>query len=420
MAGGDINLHADPALLKLLPFYQVVSLPVAAPAFLYAALPNEQALARWPAFPQAGLPASGRVAMGCGDSAESALRSALGEAAELAQTCAWGDEALVWATPADMHTRGLMPEALNGFSAAQVARRQAENTWLSGQDWIPPLPEASQSIGWLAAHDIAGGPPAYLAADALLLGRRERGDPGAVAVADSNGCACGPTVAAARLAAVLERIERDAAARWWFGRRTRPCLHPDLLGDWPTLLDCLLRRDRAFRLFDITTDIGVPAVAAASFAPDGAGVALGFAARCRAEDAARSAVLEMLAVETTLPPHGAPPDGPHMTRWLAEAHADMPPLRHTTFATPPAPVVTADADAALARVVDAVQAAGCRLLFHDPSRADWSLPVARAVSPELCHLRPRFGPPRLLAADARDLAPLVPWPDPARPLLIPM
>jgi ribosomal protein S12 methylthiotransferase accessory factor len=415
----DINLPEDPQLAALCPFYEIARMPLARGAVLCAALPGPGADRRWPGFPRAASPASGRVAMGCGTSLAAALRSALGEAAELAQACAWGDEPLVRATPAEMAGHALLPETLDGFSAAQRADRRAVNAWLSWQDWMPPAARATRSIAWLTAEDAAGGPPVPVPADVVLIGRRAPGDRQAVAVANSSGCACGSTTEAARLAAVFERVERDAAARWWFGRRTRATLHPDLLSEWPDLLETLLRRDRRFRLFDITTDIGIPTIAAASFAPDGTGVALGFAARSRSADAACSAALEMLAVETTLPPWREPQD-PHMNRWLAQAHADMPPLRHTAFAQPPASLPAQGGAEALALAVGAVQAAGCRLLFLDHSRPDWSLPVARAISPDLCALSPRFGLPRLTARDTRDLAPPLPWPDPARPLLIPL
>jgi ribosomal protein S12 methylthiotransferase accessory factor len=416
---GDTNLPEEAALAAIFPFYQLAEMPLAAGAVLCVALPRPAAARRWPGFPQAAQPGTGRIAMGCGTGRAPALRAALGEAAELAQACAWGDEPLVRAAPAEVAGHALLPAMLDGFSPAQRARRRAFNSWSAGLDWMPPPAPATRPIDWLAAHDASGGPPVLVPADAVLIGRRAAGEGRAVAVADSTGCACGSTTDAARLAALFERVERDAAALWWFGRRPRPVLDPGLLGEWPGLLDGLLRRDRRFRLFDITTDIGIPAVAAASVAADGTGVALGFAARARAADAARSATLEMLAVETTLPPWRAPED-PHMVRWLARVRGDTAPLDETATAPPPAPLAAADTAGLLALAVAAVRRAGCRLFFLDHARPDWGLPVARAISPDLCTLRPRFGLPRLTAPDARDLGPPRPWPDPDRPPLIPL
>ena len=50
-------------------------------------------------------------------------------------------------------------------------------------------------------------------------------------------------------------------------------------------------------LLDITTDIGVPCVAAVSCRADGSGFAFGLAARPALEAAVRSAILEMCQLE---------------------------------------------------------------------------------------------------------------------------
>ena len=46
----------------------------------------------------------------------------------------------------------------------------------------------------------------------------------AVAIGDSNGCASGATLEEAKTAAILELIEWDATARWWYGRSPRPVI----------------------------------------------------------------------------------------------------------------------------------------------------------------------------------------------------
>lgn len=419
MHDSDTKLIDDPRLAALAPCFDLVALSIAAPGHLVAAIPNANALTRWPNFPSAAQPSSGRVAMGCGLDAGSAARSGLGEAAELAQTCVWGDEIITRATIRDLAGHSVSPGAVNGFSADQTRERDAENDWLGGFDWVPPPCPEDRILDWITAEDASSGLPILLPADAVLLGRRAAGDPEAVAIADSNGCACGRSVDSARLSALLELVERDAAARWWYGQRKRPLLAPERLGASSRLLDALQARSRGLRLFDITTDLGIPAVAAASFAPDGTTLALGFAARLSTAAAAQAALLEMLAVETTLPPARAPDGDAAMTAWLQQAHMSLPALsgtQPTRPADPPPPAAEAEA---LQMTIRAVLERGCRLYFVDQSRADWNTPVARAVSPDLCPLKPRFGRSRLWAPDARDLSGPTPWPDPARPLLIP-
>ncbi len=113
----------------------------------------------------------------------------------------------------------------------------------------------------------------------------------------SIGCAAGPSPEAARMAAILEVIERDAVALWWRGGvapRRIAARHPAAraaaeslarLG-YPVAL-------RQLHLLDITADLGVPVVAALSFGPDGRGFCCGTAARPEWAAAAHAATLEL-------------------------------------------------------------------------------------------------------------------------------
>jgi ribosomal protein S12 methylthiotransferase accessory factor len=118
----------------------------------------------------------------------------------------------------------------------------------------------------------------------------------------SIGSAAGPSRDAAALHGLLELIERDAASLWWrggqFGRSIPPQHEASVVAD--SLLRQLRQgasgRRRSW-LLDITTDIGVPCVAAVSCQPDGSGFAFGLAARPQLEAAARAAITEMCQLE---------------------------------------------------------------------------------------------------------------------------
>ena len=382
--------------------FDIVSMPSAAPMHICAALPNSRALERWPDFPTAALPTSGRIANGCGLTAAASRRSAIGEAVELLKTCAWGDEPVIRATVKDLGARAIRPETLNGFSRSQIESRVQENRRLAGQDWIPASRRDDVPLDWMQAEDAQTGGLLYVPADAVLIGRRDAGDPAAVAVAESNGCACGPTVEAAKCAALMELIERDAAGRWWYGQRRRQGLDPAILGALPELCAYLSSRSRRFFLFNITTDLAVPVVAAASCEPDGTVVALGFAAKTNLTDAARAATIEMLATETSLPPWRDIGDDAVARTWVKRVCAfDLPVFADVESAVSPLPGNNTSwtLDACLATLLSR----NCRVLFVDLSRRDARAPVFSAFSPELCHIRPRFGKMRLLAPDALDL-----------------
>lgn len=117
----------------------------------------------------------------------------------------------------------------------------------------------------------------------------------------STGCAAGATIAAAALRAVLELIERDAVALWWRGgRRGRSIVPHSAAGAEAVELFAKARQgkhDRQSWLLDITTEVGIPVVAALSRTADGYGFACGFGARLSFAEAVRAAIFELCQAE---------------------------------------------------------------------------------------------------------------------------
>lgn len=215
------------------------------------------------AFPPANV--SGRAA-----DVGSALRGCVGEAVEYLSRLTWGDE------PLAMRGREPPPAMAPDAVAALLARLPDA----AGAPWLPAQRMGDEAETWLPAS--------------LCLTAPASSD---VRPPSGSGCAAGSTIEAARLAALLELIERDAAALWWRGGRPARPLAAEAAGS-----DALrvLRRGTGSRrtwLLDITTDLGVPCVAALSVGPDGRGLACGLSARPDEAEAARSALLELCQME---------------------------------------------------------------------------------------------------------------------------
>jgi ribosomal protein S12 methylthiotransferase accessory factor len=398
----------DPAAL-----FDVVPLPGdGGPAHFAIALPGA-ALRSMPGFPAAASPESGRVANGRGLDAEQCRKSCLGEAAELVSCTAWGDEPLVTASLAEMGPAGLSPRALNGFTQGQLRRRDDWNCSPHEFDWRPRPLDAGAAIAWLRVEDAFAGEARYVPADFAFIGRRQPGDEAAVAIGDSNGCAAGEDADAARLAAVLELVERDATARWWYGRRRRRTIDPAEIEGVVALTAWLAQRSRRAWLFDITTDLDVPVIAAVSAEPDGRDVALGFAAKLDVKAASVAALTEMLQMEISLLAASALGGAaPSWACWRAAVDMATPPL-DAALGLPPQPLeashpaarpVPSGQSAQLTAVLQACARADVDLWFADMTRPFIGVRVFRALSTKLCHYKPRFARPRLLAADGRDLA----------------
>lgn len=120
----------------------------------------------------------------------------------------------------------------------------------------------------------------------------------------STGTAAGPSYEAAASRALLELVERHAVFMWWEGGRRAaplPLEHVAMRRAHEVLVDLRQSVDaRPTWLLDITTELGVPAIAAVSFDRDGKGFACGTAARVTPEAAVSAAIGEMCQMELGL------------------------------------------------------------------------------------------------------------------------
>ncbi len=155
---------------------------------------------------------------------------------------------------------------------------------------------------WCRGISLASGEPVLVPTDWCL---RRRSAPHAIpGAALSTGAAAGPTEIAAGNRALLELVERDAAAIWWIGgRRGRPvALEAHYMSDATRLLGAVRQGVHLRRswLLDITTDLGIPVFAAISVDESGQGFVCGTAARLSVAEAARAAICEMCQLEIGL------------------------------------------------------------------------------------------------------------------------
>lgn len=383
--------------------FDIVELPTGkAPVKLAIAIPRPE-LTSLPGFPAASLPHFGRVASGRGLGRAECQKSALGEAAELVSCCAWGDEDLITAHEDELGLTVVSPDALNGFTSDQLRDRQAWNVRYADFDWRPKPYNKEIPIDWLRVENAYGGAHAYIPADFAFIGRKTAGDPDAIAIGDSNGCACGQSIDDAKLAALLELIERDATGRWWYGCRARPLLDPVSLEDNTDLVAWLAARSRQSWLLDLTTDLGIPVVAAVSAEPDGSDVALGFAARLDMRAAAVAALTEMVQME--LPLMAARALGASMGQWglwCDIVRMTTPPLNAASSQRRKKPISAWPAGCSTSSVLEACARSGITLWFADMTRVELGVPAFRAISSTLCYSKARFGRNRLLALDKLD------------------
>jgi thiazole/oxazole-forming peptide maturase SagD family component len=269
----------------------------------------------------------------------------------------------------------------------------SDRTNCVAEGWIAEaISGADRTIDWINASDASTGSIARLPADLCL-----RRPPTRRAIEPvgplSSGSAAGASFEMAALRAILELCERDAAAMWWLGGCRPKCFpleHPATKAG-AELIERLRQGETARRtmLLDITTDNGVPVVAAVSVDRNGRGMACGLSSRLLASDAATAAALEMCQMEMAAPVAEAKraeggdtvlneADRRHLRR--AQFAASDCELLHPRDMSPHATSVPA---AGLKGLTDHLHDRGIRLFLVDHTRQDIGVAVARAASPDL-------------------------------------
>ncbi len=155
-----------------------------------------------------------------------------------------------------------------------------------------------ESDRWVPVRRLDDGRQGYLP-ETLFIRSANRS-----AWVTSCGCAAGITHEAALTSALLETIERDAAAAWWRSRRGGRLIGLEALAGAgvPDLLARIRQEKlgRSTQLLDISGEFPAPVIAALSFDADGRGLAVGLACRLDAGNALRAALLEMCQMELAL------------------------------------------------------------------------------------------------------------------------
>jgi YcaO-like protein with predicted kinase domain len=122
----------------------------------------------------------------------------------------------------------------------------------------------NETVAWVEGRNLADGAAVWLPYDAVVLDRTVRS---CRFWQSSDGLASGNSPEEAMFHGLLERVERDAEVLWQFRStaiRHARCIDPASFRD-PILDDLLARIVSAglhLRLFDMTSDIGVPCIVA--------------------------------------------------------------------------------------------------------------------------------------------------------------
>lgn len=344
-----------------------------------------------------------------------AKASALGEAIERYSCVFHGDEPRTVARAADLNPADVIaPNDVHLFSDAQFRDRAAWNSRPSHFHWVGERLDPQQPVEWSPLWSLTEQ-RAKLAPTAMLYFSYHSADHPFQAGANSNGCAAGSTLEDAILQGFFELVERDATALWWYNRVRRPAVDLDSFDDpyfrhWQRTYRA---QHRETWVLDLTSDLGIPTVAAVSYRTDKPVQDILFALGSHFDlrIAVGRALSEMnqflpAVVHVDRNGDGYAFDDPAQLDWwrtatLAEHPYLLPSADAPTTATTH-PDRSSDDLAQDVRTAEKLVAdAGLEMLVLDHTRVDIGLPVARVIVPGLRHFWPRYAPGRLYDVPVR-------------------
>ncbi|WP_405678093.1 TOMM precursor leader peptide-binding protein [Streptomyces sp. NBC_00868] len=388
------------------------------PGFVEAFVAGENLAMRSPTL--AGLRAGLRsLSGGKGLSEEEARTSALGEAVERYSATRQGDEPVVRGSYRALGPAALHPNAVQLYADRQFADRERINARGDRLQYVPPRFDEDRPTDWTPVWSLTEGVQ-RLVPTALLYFSEEPSPDGLFA--DSNGNAAGSSPEDALVQGFLELVERDAVALWWYNRTRRPAVDLDAFAEpyIGRLRDGYLSVGREVWALDLTSDFGIPVVAALSRRTDkpAEDIVFGFGAHFDPRLALRRALTEMgqlLPLVAGATPQGTGyrvTDPEPLDWWLRATAANQPHLRPDAE-RPRVPrdwayTPTADLLDDVALITETVRSRGMELLVLDQTRPDLKLPVVKVLVPGLRHFWPRFAPGRLFdvpVASGHCLAP---------------
>lgn len=339
-------------------------------------------------------------AAGKGRSLTQAHMSCIAEAVERYCSGSIGIEPRCMATIAELGEDAVDPRRLLNFADEQYDDREAWNARHGVFQIVPQRFDPTREIAWSPAWSLTRERVRWV--PSLMSFFQFPAEPDhEFAYADSNGCAAGSCLEEAILQGLLELIERDAFAVFWYNRIRRPAVDLEAFDDdyFHANIAKYEAHGRRLVVLDLTHDLGVSTVAACAVDRTGRIPAIGLGAHLEPRVAISRAISEAnqsLSLEVT----GAVPDDPDHAHWLAECTVHNQPylLPLEEPARGPrdmAAIMTDDIRDDVRTLLERLREHDLEVLVMDLTRPDTGLCVARTLVPDMRHFWAHLGPGRL-------------------------
>lgn len=202
---------------------------------------------------------------GKGITAAQAETGALCEALERHCATFAGDEDRIEASYAELGDDAVHPDTCQLYHPRQFESRRRWNAEHDTPQFVCDPFDDKAVLSWSPVWSLTHQRRRLLPTGMLYFGAPRKPGP-MVVCADSNGNAAGSSLEDAVLQGLLELVERDAVAIWWYNRLRRPALDLAAFADpWVDEIREMYRHmGREVWALDLTVDLGVPVIAAVS------------------------------------------------------------------------------------------------------------------------------------------------------------
>jgi thiazole/oxazole-forming peptide maturase SagD family component len=336
---------------------------------------------------------------GRGRTRDEAEQGCIGEALERYSLIYRGDELLQRGRLRDV--AGVDPRHILLYSDCQYESREQWNRSADERYFVGERFDPDREIDWVPGFDLENGSPKLLPAACVLMWYSFPAGEQEYARADTIGCGSGRTLDDALAHALLEWIERDAMAIWWYNRIQRPAVNLEsfAMQELLDIRDDLDRIGRNLWLLDCTTDFAVPTYVSVAPRKDGTEVLFAGASHPSPRVAAWKAASEVGQLWFSAVHANAVDIA--LKDWLAESLYGQPYIVPTHEIEAPAEPSLLNSRETVVAIVDRLQGQGLHAYAADLSRADVLLKTVRAVVPGLRHIWNRRAPGRLYDVPVR-------------------
>lgn len=330
-------------------------------------------------------------ALGKGLSTTQCQSSAMGEALERQAAQYVGDEGIVCAVPEQLSDKVYLPHQLASFSERQyLAFAGQSGRSIHNPQWVVRF-DAEQQMHWAKGWSLSEGHAVYFPA-AFCFANTPFSDR-IYSSYTHNGNACGSNKEEAMLQGLMELIERDAVAIWWYNQIPRPEVSLDIIGEQAKQkIDKALAGQWQYWLLDVSNNIDVVTCVAVGRHVQSKKFVMGFGTHLDPSVAAQRALTEMYQLITIKDRVSGPFD--------FDAIANKPFMypKRRTFAKTLADYQYLDSDNLKHNIVDIVEqlkGLGLDVCVVDYSRADLPVATLKVIVPGLVHFWPQLANQRL-------------------------